>query len=534
VTATATAAPASAPPSVHGVRCQYPLVGVAAVVMGAFVSTLNTRITTFGLADIRGGLSLGFDEGAWLTAIFSAAQMMVAPTAAWLSTVIGARRFLFWASLVFGAASFLVPFATTYPEVIALQAVRGLSVGTFIPAALGFILRAMPPRWWIWGIAAYSFRFVFSQNVASSLEAFYSETGRWEWIFWQNTALTPLFLLLILIGMPNQPVDRNLLRRTDWGGIIFAGLGFGLLYAGIDQGNRLDWLNSGTVIGLLAGGGILIVAFFINEAVVKNPLIHLGIASHRYVWVPALLITVYGLGTTATAFVLPDYLTRVQGLRALQIGEVLNWIALPQFLLVPLTAWLLRWVDARMMIALGFAVIAAGSWMDADLTHDWANADFLPSQIVEAAGLAVAITALVTYAVANITPPQAAAIAATIQTARLFGSELGSAFIQTFVRVREQFHSNIIEQHLSSGSDVVERILDTISGVFSDHPVGRGDATAQALATIGARVQRESYVLAYIDAFWVIAWGLTLAILLLLLLRPPPPNPLTPPLLPNR
>jgi DHA2 family multidrug resistance protein len=516
------------------VRCQYPLVGVAAVVMGAFVSTLNTRITTFGLADIRGGLSLGFDEGAWLTAIFSAAQMMVAPTAAWLSTVIGARRFLFWASLVFGAASFLVPFATTYPEVIALQAVRGLSVGTFIPAALGFILRAMPPRWWIWGIAAYSFRFVFSQNVASSLEAFYSETGRWEWIFWQNTALTPLFLLLILIGMPNQPVDRNLLRRTDWGGIIFAGLGFGLLYAGIDQGNRLDWLNSGTVIGLLAGGGILIVAFFINEAVVKNPLIHLGIASHRYVWVPALLITVYGLGTTATAFVLPDYLTRVQGLRALQIGEVLNWIALPQFLLVPLTAWLLRWVDARMMIALGFAVIAAGSWMDADLTHDWANADFLPSQIVEAAGLAVAITALVTYAVANITPPQAAAIAATIQTARLFGSELGSAFIQTFVRVREQFHSNIIEQHLSAGSDVVERILDTISGVFSDHPVGRGDATAQALATIGARVQRESYVLAYIDAFWVIAWGLTLAILLLLLLRPPPPNPLTPPLLPNR
>jgi DHA2 family multidrug resistance protein len=78
---------------------------------------------------------------------------------------------------------------------------------------------------------------------------------------------------------------------------------------------------------------------------------------------------------------------------------------------------------------------------------------------------------------------------------------------------------------------VVERILGTISGVFSDHPVGRGDPTAQALATIGARVQRESYVLAYIDAFWVIAWGLTLAILLLLLLRPPPPNPLTPPLL---
>jgi DHA2 family multidrug resistance protein len=524
-TSVAMAAPAGAPvPS-----CRYPLVGVAAVLIGAFVATLNTRITTFGLTDIRGGLSLGFDEGAWLTAVFSAAQMMVTPAAAWLSTVIGARRFLIWASLIFGLASFLVPFAGNYPEVIALQAIRGLSVGTFIPAALGFILRTMAPRWWIWGIAAYAFRFVFSQNVASSLEGFYSETGRWQWIFWQNTALTPVFLALILIGMPDQPVDRNLLRRTDWGGVVFAGLGFGLLYAGIDQGNRLDWLNSGVVAGLLLGGGLLIVAFFVNEAIVEFPLIHLGTAAHRYVWVPALLITVYGFGTTATAFVLPDYLTRVQGLRALQIGDVLNWIALPQFLLVPATALVLRWIDARLMIALGFAIIAGGSWMDAGLTHDWANADFLPSQIVEAAGLAVAITALVTYAVANITPPQAAAIAATIQTSRLFGSELGNAFIQTFVRVREQFHSNLIEQRLAAGSDVVERAIAAASAAFSDRPVGLGDATAQALSTIGARVQRESFVLAYIDAFWVIAWTLAGAILLLLLLRPPPPNPLTPP-----
>ena len=107
-----------------------------------------------------------------------------------------------------------------------------------------------------------------------------------------------------------------------------------------------------------------------------------------------MLITVYGFGTTATAFVLPDYLTRVQGLRALQIGDVLNWIALPPFVLVPATAIVLRWVDARLLIALGFAVIAVGSWMDSGLTHDWANADFLPSQIVESVGLAVAITAL--------------------------------------------------------------------------------------------------------------------------------------------
>ncbi len=38
-----------------------------------------------------------------------------------------------------------------------------------------------------------------------------------------------------------------------------------------------------------------------------------------------------------------------------------------------------------------------------------------------------------------------------------------------------------------------------------------------------------SYVLAYIDAFWIIAWVLAASLLLVLLLRRPPPNPLTPP-----
>src|SRR5262249_32157538 len=162
----------------------------------------------------------------------------------------------------------------------------------------------------------------------------------------------------------------------------------------------------------------LTVGFFVNEALVKQPLIHLPILAQRSVWIPALLISIYGFGSTATGYILPDYLTRIQGLRALQVGDVLNWIALPQFILVPLVALVLRWIDARLLLAVGFALIAISSWMDTDLTHDWANADFMPSQLVGAVGLALALTALISYAIANITPAQAAAIAATIQTAR--------------------------------------------------------------------------------------------------------------------
>ena len=96
------------------------------------------------------------------------------------------------------------------------------------------------------------------------------------------------------------------------------------------------------------------------------------------------------------------------------------------------------------MIAFGFSMIAIGSWIDTGLTHDWASGDFTVSQLIEAVGLAFAITALITFAVANITPPQAAAIATLVQIARLLGNEIGSAVLQTFVRVREQVYSNLI------------------------------------------------------------------------------------------
>jgi len=517
------------PATTPAASCNRPLLGVAAVLIGAFVSTLNTRVTSFGLADIRGGLGLGFDEGSWITTVFTAAQMVVAPGAAWMSVVLGARRFVLWSAAIFTLSSLLLPLASDYDTVIALQILRGLSVGTFIPAALGFILRSLPPHWWIWGIAAYSFRFVFSQNIGGSLEAVWSESGNWQWIFWENVVLTPVMILLVWFGIPRQPVDRELMRRTDWHGILLSGLGFGLIYAAFDQGNRLDWLSSGVVSGLLAAGGLLVLAFLVNETVVPFPLIHLKVAAQRNVLIPALLIGIYGFGSSATAFILPDYLTRVQGLRDLQIGDVLDWIALPQFVLVPLTALMLKRVDARLLLALGFAVIAVGSWMDTGLTHDWASADFLPSQIVEAVGLAVAITALITFAVANITPPQAAAIAATIQTARLFGNEIGTSFIQTFVRVREQIHSNFVGQHLAIGSDAAERAIAAFAAPFAARAVGAGDPTSQGTGIVAELVQHEAYVLAYIDGFWIIAWVLTAALLLLLLLRPPPPNPLTPP-----
>lgn len=527
--AVASAVPGAAPSAKPAAVSHRPLLGVAAVLVGAFVSTINVRLTTVGLADIRGALSLGFDEGSWFSTAFTATQLALCASAAWFSLLLGPRRFLLWSSTIFAIASVLPPLTRDPMLLLAIQIVRGLAVGSFIPAAVGFILRGLPPRWWRWGFAAYAFRFVFSQNIAASIEAFYGEHGLWPWMFWQNTLLTSIMIVLIWFGMPREPINRTLLRLGDWTGILYIGLGLTLIYAALDQGNRLDWLNSGAVVGLLTAGGLLLLAFVVNELLVAQPLFDFSVLRRANIWVPAIMIAVYGFGSTATAFILPDYLTRVQGLRSLQTADVLNWIALPQLVLVPLVVWLLRYLDARLTFALGLALIAIGSWMDTGLTHDWVNDDFMPSQLVEAVGLAFGITSLIFFAIANITPAQAVTAAGVIQASRLLGNEAGSAFIQTFVRIREQIDSNLAGLRLMQGGDATEGAVTRLSQLFADRAVGTGDPTGQSLLQLGNLVRREAYVLAYIDGFWIVAWVLAISLLLLLLLTPPPPNYLTRP-----
>jgi hypothetical protein len=59
----------------------------------------------------------------------------------------------------------------------------------------------------------------------------------------------------------------------------------------------LDWLNSGVVSGLFAGGGLLVLAFIATELTVEHPLIRLRVvAGRRNVWLSAVLISIYGFG----------------------------------------------------------------------------------------------------------------------------------------------------------------------------------------------------------------------------------------------
>ncbi|MEA2796220.1 MAG: transporter, family, multidrug resistance protein, partial [Bradyrhizobium sp.] len=441
-----------------------PLFAVGAVLLGSFLANFDSRLTSVGLPDLRGAFSLGFDEGAWLSTAGIGSQIFIAPAVAWLATVFGLRRVLGIPSLVYALISLVLPLLHDYTALIVLSIAHGLLLGTFVPATLMIVFRNLPIRWWLPAIAIYSIRVGFALDTSTWLVGYYVDHLGWQWLYWQGVVIAPLMGLMVYLGTPLEPVNRALLRDADWGGMLLLGTGVSMMYAALDQGNRLDWLGSGTVAALLIGGGLLFVAFLINETMVRRPWAHVNVLFSRNVGLALVVILLYTLTSLSNSSLVPNFLAVVGQLRPEQIGVLLVvYGALPMFVLVPVSIFLLRHVDPRGVLIMGLSAFAAANLLGTQLTHDWALGDFAAIATLQSIGQAFTLLPIIIIAVSNSDPTRATAFAAYIQVMRLGGAEIGVALMGTWLRVREQIHSNFLGQHLANGSADVARILKRLS-----------------------------------------------------------------------
>jgi DHA2 family multidrug resistance protein len=502
-----------------------PYVGILGVLLGSVMGTLGSRVTSFGLADLRGGLLAGFDEGAWITTSFGIGQMLVGVASPYLGAVFGVRRVLLIGIILFFTTSLLGPLSPNLNAFLVAQFLGGLGSGTFIPLTITFIVRSMPARMVVYALAVYAMNSELSQNVAASLEGWYSDHLSWHWIDWQYCVMTPLMLACIWYGVPRETINTALLRDLDWPGLAYAAIGFGLLFAGLDQGNRLDWTGSGLVNGLLLSGGLMTLIFVIRELITPRPFLNLRLLMSGNL--PLLMLALAGFRfiILSTAYIIPTYLQTVQNFRELQVGQVLLWIALPQLAIVYPLGALLRRVDGRWVLALGSALIGVACLMATNLTSQWATADFLPSQILQAIGQSFALTALIVLVVRSISMADALTIGCLLQISRLFGGEIGTAFMQTFVRIREQLHSNLIGLHVDAIAGVTTDRLAAYRAALGSHMSDPAMVAAQATKLLAAAVAQQAAVLSFVDGFLAAAGGAFVCLLVVAAMRRAPPSP---------
>lgn len=509
-----------------GRQTHHPILAVAAVLVGPYMVSFHSRLFGLGLTDLRAAFGLSFDEGAWLNTFANAPQLLIAPAVGWLVATFGIRRVLVPAALLYALTSALIPTTTGFTALILLHVVHGLLLGIFVPATLMIILRNLPMKWWITGIALYAFRTAFTANAGTALVDIYVQHVGWQFLYWQDVFLAPLLALLAWLGAPAEKINRDMLERADWGGMMLFGAGLTLLFIAIDQGNRLDWFQNGLVTATLIGGLTLMLAFFINEMVVETPWAHVRAISTRNVLLILSVALLYTMAAASNTALVPNYLSAVTHLRPEQIGTVLiQWVCIPLVLLTPIGVWAMHRTDGRLIMATGLFCFGIASYLGTGLTSQWNGDNFRTILVLQAAGHILTFMPIVVLAVANGNPKNAIATGAYIQVMRLLAVQVAQSLVTTYIRKGEQTQSYLLGLNVERGSQTSTTTLAALSHKVS----GAGEALAQSRATslLSQNLQTQATVLAYIDAFWLTFFCAVGGLVILAFVTKAPKGPLT-------
>ena len=501
-----------------------PYIGILGVFLGAGTATLNSRLVSVGLPDLRGAAGFGFDEASWIPTALNMAMMFSGVFVCFLSVLFGPRRILLPAAAIFTIASLLLPFAPNYWAMLALVVIAGLVSGTFYSLTMTFVLTALPKRLIIFGIAAYAADIVFVSNIASALEGWYVEHLSWHWIFWNAALLAPLMMLCVYFGIPQRPLAD---ARPSWRGFAYFSVGLSLLYGALDQGERLYWLNSGVIVAMFAAGIFLVAAAGVRRILQPNPTVNLSFLNRRNIIIFALSIFVFKFEHLATIVLVPGFLGNVQQYRPLEIGHALAWVAVPMFAVVWLVAVMIIYANSRLILAIGLTIAAVGCWICAHVDSSWAGNSFEIVELLLAAGFAATYVGLVGNIVlegleagALKSASNAATFSGLMHFVRIFGGQVGVAVMTRFITVREEFHSNLLGLHVQAGSWLTDERLRMLSAGLLPGSTGPEEAQYRAVGILSQQVRAQAYTLATSDGFVLIGWMVVAYLLLMLFLQP--------------
>jgi len=210
------------------------------------------------------------------------------------------------------------------------------------------------------------------------------------------------------------------------------------------------------------------------------------------------------------------------GYTATDAGLVLSPGGFATMLMMPVVGALSGKIDARWMITFGLAWtgLAMFHMSGFDAGIDYATVAW--ARVYQSLGLALLFIPINTAAYQGVQAAKNANASALINMMRNIGGSVGIALVTTFLARREQYHQNMLVEHVTPYSTQTSRMLQHLQQVYHGAHAGAADALHHAQAQLYAIVQTQAAVLSYIDAFWVMGAVLLAIMPLVLLLRKPP------------
>jgi MFS transporter, DHA2 family, multidrug resistance protein len=488
--------------------------------LGAFMAILNIQIVNASLADIQGGIGAGIDDGGWISTSYLIAEIIVIPLSGWLAQVFSVRIYLLTNAVLFLVFSASCALAHDLSQMIVLRALQGFFGGVLIPLAFTLIITLLPKAKQSVGLALFAVSATFAPAIGPTIGGYLTENWGWQYIFYVNLVPGALMVGMLWFSLESKPMKLALLREGDLPGIVTMAIGLGALQTVLEEGNKDDWFGSDFIVRLSIIAAVALTLFFWVELTSKKPLLNLRLLVRRNFGFGTLANFLMGTALYGSVFILPQYLARIQGYNSEQIGMVLAWTGLPQLILIPMVPRLVKRFDARLIIGIGFALFAASNFMNITMTTDYGSDQLFWPNVVRAIGQALAFAPLSMVATAGIEAENAGSASALFNMMRNLGGAVGIAMLQTFLTKREQYHSNVLTPSVSLFEQATRARLDQLTQYFINHGVTeRADAAHRAFVAIGGIVQKQAFILAFSDTFYLMGVALLVALMAVLFLR---------------
>ncbi|VVE44868.1 EmrB/QacA subfamily drug resistance transporter [Pandoraea fibrosis] len=496
-------------------------IAVAAGALGALLATLDISITNSALPQIQGQIGASGTEGTWISTGYLMSEIVMIPLAAWLTRVLGLRRFLMLNAVFFTLFSMMCGASSSLPEMIIGRIGQGFAGGAMIPTAQMIIRTRLPRHQMPVGMAMFGLIVLLGPLLGPVVGGWLTENANWRWCFFLNLPISAAIVTLLMLGLKREPTNLRAFFTADWLGIVGLTIGLSSLTVVLEEGQRERWFDSHLIIWLSIVSAIGIGMMLVAQFTADKPIVKLSLLGNKnYASVIYIVFTV-GAGLYGVSYLLPQFLATIAGYNAQQSGNIMLLSGLPAFLMMPFLPRLISRVDIRLLVILGLLCFFASCMLDIGLTAQSVGHDFTLSQLLRGVGQMLAMMPLNQASMAAVDAQDAGDAAGLYNMARNLGGSVGLALLGTLIDRRTDYHDAMLRETITANSARGQEHLAANAAGFFAQTGDMVHAQLQATAQLAAEIARQASVMTFSETFYALGIALLLCVPLALLLKQP-------------
>jgi EmrB/QacA subfamily drug resistance transporter len=478
---------------------------LAVVVVGMFMSVLDTSIVNVAIPTMQKQFGVSADDIEWVSTAYTLCLGVVVPTSAWLGERIGLRRLYVVSLLGFAGFSALCGTATSLNLMIFYRILQAVPAGVIPVTCLTILYRTVPRESLGAAMGLYGFGIVVAPGVGPTLGGYLVEYIDWRLIFYINVPIGIMGAVAAVAVLPRFAGSAG--RSFDLPGFsaIAGGLFAGLL--AVSEGQRWGW-TSYPILILLAASINMFALFVIIERQVAQPLLDIRVFANWPFVNSLILITINTIGMFSVLYYVPQFLQTGQNLTPMNTGLVVLPQAAVMAMIMPMAGRIYDRIGARWLSVIGLTVCASGSLLMAGITLDTPKTDIVIWTMIRAGGVALSMMPIMTAGLSALPPAV---------------SNFGSAWNTLFQRVSSALGVSVLTalstsqqaQQMANRSSLLQS-----SGANMDPRIyAMSQEGPSGLIPVWQQLEADVLAHAYSDVFLVITVLTVLGIPLAMLLK---------------